>query len=91
LVDLLVDQYDGEEVIFDVLCRLLHWYEGLCICFNVVWFLLDLFDVVGDFWSVFVYLCYCVLWFECDVVCVLQCDDLMVWMMVDLLFLDVVC
>ncbi|HEX3002701.1 MAG TPA: RNA polymerase recycling motor ATPase HelR [Angustibacter sp.] len=87
LLDLLVDQHDG-EVTPDALRLSLHRHEGLRTRFNAAWPLLDPLDVVGDLWSVPAYLRHCAPWLERDTVRTLQRDDPTAWTTSDLPFLD---
>jgi hypothetical protein len=88
LLDILIDQFDGEEVPPHLLRRSLLQSEELTGAFAKAWPLLDPVGVVGDLWSVPAYLRICAPWLTPDEVQMLQRRDARAWTVSDLPFLD---
>jgi DNA helicase IV len=88
LLDILIDQFDDEEVPPHLLRRTLLQNEELTRTFAKAWPLLDPVGIVGDLWSVPAYLRLCAPWLTVDEVEKLQRDDARAWTVSDLPLLD---
>jgi DNA helicase IV len=88
LLDILVDQFDEEEVPANLLRRALLQNEQLTSTFAKSWPLLDPLGVVGDLWSEPAYLRLCAPWLAEDEVQLLQRSEPRAWTASDLPFLD---
>ncbi|MFF1634589.1 RNA polymerase recycling motor ATPase HelR [Leifsonia sp. NPDC058248] len=88
LLDILIDQFDDEEVPPQLLRRALLQNEELTRTFAKAWPLLDPVGIVGDLWSVPAYLQLCAPWLTTDEVAKLQRADARAWTISDLPFLD---
>ena len=88
LLDILIDQFDDEEVPPHLLRRALLQNEQLASTFARAWPLLDPAGVVGDLWSVPAYLRLCAPWLAPDQVQALQREDARAWTVSDLPLLD---
>jgi DNA helicase IV len=88
LLDILIDQFDAEEVPIPLLRRSLLQNEELTGTFAKAWPLLDPVGVVGDLWSVPAYLRICAPWLSADEIELLQRDEPRAWTVSDLPFLD---
>jgi DNA helicase IV len=84
LVTILIDRYDGD----DVLRRSLVRNGDLRTALNRAWPLLEAADVIGDLWSVPAYLRRCAPWLSADEVRRLQRADARAWTVADLPLLD---
>jgi DNA helicase IV len=88
LLDILIDQFDDEEVPPHLLRRSLLQNEELTGTFAKVWPLLDSVGIVSDLWSVPAYLRICAPWLTTDEIQVLQRRDSRAWTASDLPLLD---
>ncbi|HEY2557487.1 MAG TPA: RNA polymerase recycling motor ATPase HelR, partial [Diaminobutyricibacter sp.] len=88
LLDILVDEFDDEDVPLHLVRRALLQNEELTGTFAKAWPLLDPAGVVGDLWSVPAYLRLCAPWLSADEVRMLQRADARAWTVSDLPFLD---
>ncbi|WP_426518392.1 RNA polymerase recycling motor ATPase HelR [Diaminobutyricibacter sp. McL0618] len=88
VLDILVDEFDDEEVPPHLVRRALLQNEELTGTFARAWPLLDPAGVVGDLWSVPAYLRLCAPWLSADEVRMLQRADARAWTVSDLPFLD---
>jgi hypothetical protein len=88
LLDILVDQFDEEEVPSALLRRALVQNEDVTSAFAKAWPLLDPVGVVADLWSKPAYLEQCAPWLTTEGVQLLQRDDPRAWTVSDLPFLD---
>jgi DNA helicase IV len=88
LLDILIDQFDDEEVPPHLLRRSLLQNEELTGTFAKAWPLLDPVGVVADMWSVSTYLRMCASWLTADEIQTLQRGDARAWTASDLPFLD---
>jgi hypothetical protein len=88
LLDILIDQFDEEEVPIRLVRRSLLQNEELTGTFAKAWPLLDPVGIVGDLWSVPAYLRLCAPWLTSTEVDVLQRTDARSWTVSDLPFLD---
>lgn len=88
LLDILIDQFDEDEVPPHLLRRSLLQNEQLTNTFAKAWPLLDPAGVVGDLWSVPAYLRRCAPWLTPDEVRALQRGGARTWTVSDLPFLD---
>jgi DNA helicase IV len=88
LLEIVVDQFDEEEVPTQLLRRSLLQNEALAGTFARAWPLLDPVGVVADLWSVPAYLRECAPWLSEDEVLALQRPDARAWTVSDLPFLD---
>ena len=88
LVELVIDQFDDEEVPPQLLRRAILQNEELADVFATAWPLLDPVGIVGDLWSVPAYLRLCAPWLSADEAQLLQRDDSRAWTVSDLPYLD---
>jgi hypothetical protein len=88
LLDILIDQFDDEEVPPHLQRRALLQNEELTGTFAKAWPLLDPVGIVGDLWSVPAYLRLCAPWLTPDEIQLLQRGDARAWTVSDLPFLD---
>lgn len=88
LVEIVLDQFDDEEVPPHLLRRAVAQNEELAAVFARAWPLLDPVGIVGDLWSVPAYLRLCAPWLSADDVGRLQRDDARAWTIADLPYLD---
>jgi DNA helicase IV len=88
LLDIVMDQFDDEEVAPHLLRRFLPQVDELTSAFARAWPLLDPVGVVADLWSVPGYLHTCAPWLTADEVQALQRADARAWTVSDLPFLD---
>jgi hypothetical protein len=88
LLDILIDQFDDEEVPMHLLRRSLLQNEELTGTFARAWPLLDPVGMVGDLWSVPAYLRLCAPWLSPQEVQSLQRAEPRAWTVSDLPFLD---
>ena len=87
LLSILEDEHDGDEEA-DLLRKSLQENRELLAAFNRAWPLLEATDVVGDLWSVPVYLRMCAPRLSPDDVRTLRRGDARAWTVSDLPFLD---
>jgi DNA helicase IV len=88
LLTILLDKYDGDEVLPDLLRRSLLRNTELRRALNKAWTLVEAADLVGDLWSVPAYLRKCAPWLAPDEVQALQRDNAQEWTVSDLPLLD---
>jgi DNA helicase IV len=88
LLDILMDQFDEEEVPTHLLRRSLLQNEELTGTFTKAWPLLDPVGIVGDLWSVPAYLRLCAPSLAAEEMLLLQREDARAWTVSDLPFLD---
>ncbi|GAA4375444.1 RNA polymerase recycling motor ATPase HelR [Agromyces bauzanensis] len=88
LLDILIDQFEDEEVPPHLVRRSLLQNESLAATFAKAWPLLDPAGVVGDLWTVPAYLRRCAPWLSSEQVGMLQRADARSWTVSDLPFLD---
>lgn len=88
LLDILIDQFDGEEVPLHLVRRALLQNEELTSTFARAWPLLDPAGVVADLWSVPAYLRGCAPWLTADEIAALQRENPRAWTVADLPLLD---
>lgn len=88
LLEILIDQFDEEEVPTNLLRRALLQNEQLTSTFAKHWPLLDPLGVVGDLWSEPAYLRLCAPWLAETEVKLLQRSEPRAWTVSDLPFLD---
>ncbi len=88
LLDVLIDQFDDEEVPPHLQRRALLQNEELTGTLAKAWPLLDPVGIVGDLWSVPAYLRLCAPWLTPDEIQLLQRGDARAWTVSDLPFLD---
>ena len=88
VLDILVDQFDEEEVPPHLLRRALVNNRALASTFANAWPLLDPVGVVGDLWSVPAYLRLCAPWLSVEERETLHREDARAWTVSDLPFLD---
>jgi hypothetical protein len=88
LLDILVDQFDDEEISPSLVRRALLQNEELTRTFAGAWPLLDPAGVVADLWSVPAFLRQCAPWLTTDEVYALQRSDPRAWTVSDLPYLD---
>jgi DNA helicase IV len=88
LLDILIDQFDDEEVPIHLLRRSLLQNEELTSTFAKAWPLLDPIGTVADLWSVPAYLRACAPWLTSEEIQLLQRGDARAWTVSDLPFLD---
>ncbi|MEV1129657.1 RNA polymerase recycling motor ATPase HelR [Agromyces sp. NPDC049794] len=88
LLDILIDQFEDEEVPPHLVRRALLQNEELATTFAKAWPLLDPAGVVGDLWTVPAYLRRCAPWLDPEQVGMLQRSEARTWTVSDLPFLD---
>ena len=88
LLDILIDQFDDEEVPMNQLRRSLLQNEQLTSTFARAWPILDPVGILGDLWSVPAYLRLSAPWLSEDQVQSLQRSEVRAWTVSDLPFLD---
>jgi hypothetical protein len=88
LLDIVVDQFDDEEVAPELVRRSLLRNEDLGLAFARAWPLLDPVGVVADLWSVPAFLRECAPWLTTDEIYQLQRSDPRGWTVADLPYLD---
>ncbi len=88
LLDILIDQFDDEDVPPQLLRTALSQNEELLATFTRAWPLLDPAGVVADLWSVPAYLHQCAPWLSAAEVRLLQRVDARAWTLSDLPLLD---
>jgi DNA helicase IV len=88
LLDILIDQFDDDEVPIHLLRRSLLRNEELTSTFAKAWPLLDPVGIVADLWSVPAYLRACAPWLTSGEIRLLQRGDARAWTVSDLPFLD---
>ena len=88
LLDILIDQFDDEEVPIHLVRRSLLQNEELTSTFAKAWPMLDPVGIVADLWSVPAYLRICAPWLTADEIGALQREDARAWSVSDLPFLD---
>lgn len=88
LIEIVMDQFDDEEVPPHLLRRAIVQNEELVDVFATAWPLLDPVGIVGDLWSVPAYLRLCAPWLSTGDVRLLQRNDPQAWTVSDLPYLD---
>ena len=88
LLDIVVEQFDDEEVAPELVRRSLLRNEELAGAFARAWPLLDPVGVVADLWSVPAFLRECAPWLTTDEIYQLQRSDPRAWTVADLPYLD---
>jgi hypothetical protein len=88
LLDILIDQFEDEEVPPHLVRRALLQNEELTTTFAKAWPLLDPAGVVADLWTVPAYLRRCAPWLDPEQVGMLQRSEAQNWTVSDLPFLD---
>jgi hypothetical protein len=88
LLDIVVDQFDDEEIPSSLVRRALLQNEELTQRFASAWPLLDPVGVVADLWSVPAFLRECAPWLTTDEIYLLQRSEPRAWTVADLPYLD---